>query len=103
LGDIGMHFPDTKEEYRGASSLALATAVAKKLSDNGSKIGNIDATIVAQQPKVAPFVGEMTKNIAAALDIPTSAVNIKATTEEGLGFTGQCEGIAAHAVALVHG
>ena len=100
-GDIGTHFPDTKEEYRGANSLALATAVMRKLQENGYKIGNIDATVVAQRPKIAPFIGEMKKNIAAALNISPSAVNIKATTEEGLGFTGNFEGIAAHAVALV--
>ena len=101
LGDIGRHFPDTEEEYRGADSIRLCRAVSQMMTERGYRIGNIDATIVAQRPKLAAFLPQMQKNIAAAFDCEPTRVNIKATTEEGLGFTGRGEGIIAHAVCLV--
>ena len=101
LGDIGRHFPDTEEEYRGADSIRLCRAVSQMMTERGYRIGNIDATIVAQRPKLAAFIPQMQKNIAAAFDCEPTRVNIKATTEEGLGFTGRGEGIIAHAVCLV--
>ena len=101
LGDIGRHFPDTEEEYRGADSIRLCRAVSQMMTERGYRIGNIDATIVAQRPKLAAFLPQMQKNIAAAFDCEPTQVNIKATTEEGLGFTGRGEGIVAHAVCLV--
>ena len=101
LGDIGRHFPDTDEEYRGADSIRLCRAVSQMMTERGYRIGNIDATIVAQRPKLADFLPQMQKNIAAAFDCEPTQVNIKATTEEGLGFTGRGEGIIAHAVCLV--
>ena len=101
LGDIGQNFPDTNEAYRDADSLKLLDLVGGFLSDKGYSIGNIDATIVAEAPKLQHFIPQMEKNIATALKIPDSNVNIKATTEEGLGFTGAKLGIAAHAVCLI--
>ena len=101
FGDIGAMFPDTDEKWRGADSLKLLCAVAKRLSESGYTISNIDSTVVAQRPKLAPFIEEMRNNIAKATGIPTDAVSIKATTEEKLGFTGSGEGIAAQAVALI--
>ncbi len=101
LGDIGRHFPDTDERYRGASSLLLLVQVRRLLADAGWRAGNIDATIIAQRPKLAPHIEEMRQNLAGALEIPPACVNVKATTEEGLGFSGRGEGIAAHAVALL--
>lgn len=101
LGDIGKHFPDTDEKYKGADSLMLLKHVGNLLADKGYSVGNIDATIIAQRPKMAPYIGGMRKNIALVLGIDIDEVNVKATTEEGLGFTGIGEGIAAHAVCLI--
>ena len=101
LGDIGRHFPDTDERYRGISSLLLLEHVRRLLADAGWRAGNIDATVIAQRPKLAPFLDEMRQKLAATLGIPPDCVNVKATTEEGLGFSGRGEGIAAHAVALL--
>ena len=102
LGDIGKLFPDSSPEYEGADSLRLAERVAALLGERGYKIGNIDSTVIAQRPKLAPHIDEMRKNIAAALSVDPGAVSIKATTEEGLGFTGSGEGIAAKAAALIY-
>ena len=101
LGDIGKHFPDTDERYKGADSLKLLTAVVNLLEKNGYAIGNVDATVLAQAPKLAPYILEMRKNIARACRVELDAVSVKATTEEGLGFTGAKEGIAAHAACLL--
>ncbi len=101
LGDIGKHFPDSDPAYKGADSLALAREVAKLLKAKNYRVGNVDATILAQAPKLAPHIPQMRENLALALGIPTDAVSVKATTEEGLGFTGTGEGIAAHAVCLI--
>ena len=101
LGDIGRHFPDTDERYRGISSLLLLERVRRLLADAGWRVGNVDATVIAQRPKLAPFIAQMRQNLAAVLEISPDCVNVKATTEEGLGFTGCGEGIAAHAVALL--
>lgn len=101
LGDIGKHFPDTDEAYRGADSLMLASHVAQLLSMHGYRIGNIDATVIAQVPKLAPHIETMRERMAKALGISPLDINIKATTEEGLGFTGEKLGIAAHAVCLL--
>lgn len=101
LGDIGKHFPDTDPAYKGISSVLLLKHVAALLKEHGFKVGNIDATIIAQKPKMAPHIPTMIENIAAALEIPQSCLNIKATTEEGLGFTGRMEGIAAQSIALI--
>ena len=101
LGDIGRHFPDTDERYRGISSLLLLEHVRRLLADAGWRAGNIDATVIAQRPKLAPFLDEMRQKLAATLGISPDCVNVKATTEEGLGFSGRGEGIAAHAVALL--
>lgn len=101
LGDIGKHFPDTDPAYEGISSLKLLRHVASLLKTEGFCVGNIDATIIAQKPKMAPHIPVMRANIAEVLEIPQSRVNVKATTEEGLGFTGRGEGIAAQAVCLL--
>ena len=101
LGDIGRHFPDTAEEYRGISSMHLLARVRRLLDREGYSISNIDATIVLQSPKIATYIDKMRENIAFALTIDKSLVNVKATTEERLGFTGSGEGAAAHAVALI--
>ncbi|MBR6159929.1 MAG: 2-C-methyl-D-erythritol 2,4-cyclodiphosphate synthase [Lachnospiraceae bacterium] len=101
LGDIGKHFPDTDERYRGISSMKLLSAVADMLSENRFAIDNIDATIIAQKPKMRPYIEKMRENIADGLGIDISQVNVKATTEEGLGFTGRGEGISAQAVCLL--
>ena len=100
LGDIGKHFPDSDERYRGVSSLALLTRVAELIRAEGYEVGNVDATIIAQSPKLAPFISVMRDNLASSLGINADRVSVKATTEEKLGFTGAGEGIAAHAVAL---
>ena len=102
LGDIGRHFPDTDPAYEGISSVMLLKHVAELLQENGYGITNIDATIIAQKPKMAPHIPQMRENIADALGIGLSALNIKATTEEGLGFTGRGEGIASQAICLLH-
>lgn len=101
LGDIGKHFPDTEPAYKGISSIELLKAVGRLLEENMYLIGNIDATIIAQRPKLAPYREAMRENIAAALKIPVSKVSVKATTEEGLGFTGTGEGISAQAAVLL--
>lgn len=101
LGDIGKHFPDTDPAYEGADSLKLLENVAKKLKAEGYRVVNIDATVIAQAPKMASYIGKMRANIAEACNISVSDVNVKATTEEHLGFTGRLEGISAHAVALI--
>lgn len=102
LGDIGKHFPDSDPAYSGISSLVLLSHVKKLIDSSGYEVGNIDATIIAQKPKMAPHIPEMIRNVAETLEIPVSCVNIKATTEEGLGFTGRGEGIAAQAVCLLN-
>ena len=102
LGDIGKHFPDTDEQYRGADSLELLACVYELVKEKGFVIGNVDATILAQAPKLAPFIPQMRLNIARALETELENVSIKATTEEKLGFTGEEKGIAAHAVCLVY-
>ena len=99
--DIGHLFPDKDERYRGISSMRLATLVAERMRTGGYAIGNVDVTLIAQQPKMAPHLEQMKKNIASVFGCDAAAVNIKATTEEGLGFTGTGEGIAAHAVCLL--
>lgn len=101
LGDIGKLFPDSDERYRGISSLLLLEHVAKAMSDAGYKIANIDSTIIAQKPKLSPYTDEMRSNIAKILGCTPEQVNIKATTEEKLGFTGNLEGISSHAVCLL--
>ena len=102
LGDIGKLFPDNDPAFAGADSLVLAERVAEAVREAGYEIGNIDATVLAQAPKLAPHIPAMREKLAAALGIAKDAVSIKATTEEGLGFTGAREGIAAHAVALLY-
>lgn len=101
LGDIGKHFPDNDPVYEGADSMQLLREVGKMLSDKMLFVENIDATIIAQRPKFRPYIDKMTENIAEALKIDISQVNVKATTEEHLGFTGREEGIAAEAVCLL--
>ncbi|MBE6854103.1 MAG: 2-C-methyl-D-erythritol 2,4-cyclodiphosphate synthase [Ruminococcus sp.] len=101
LGDIGKHFPDTDPAYQGADSIALLRHVNQLIAEQGYRIGNLDATILAQAPKLAPHIMAMRENISAACNVPLDAVSVKATTEEGLGFTGERLGIAVHAVALL--
>jgi 2-C-methyl-D-erythritol 2,4-cyclodiphosphate synthase len=101
LGDIGKHFPDTDERFKGISSLLLLKEVGKLVKEKGFEIENIDSTIIAQQPKMAPHIERMVKNISDALSISTDRVNVKATTEEGLGFTGREEGISANSICLL--
>ena len=101
LGDIGQHFPDTDERYKGADSLVLLREVVKLLRAEGCGVVNIDATVIAQKPKLAPHIPQMRENIARACGLEADAVSVKATTEEGLGFTGALEGISAHAVCLI--
>jgi len=101
LGDIGKLFPDSDERYKGANSLLLAKEVTERLHQCGYTIVNLDCTLLCQKPKLAPYIAEMRTNLASALDIDTDRVSIKATTEEGLGFTGSMEGIAAHSVCLI--
>lgn len=103
LGDIGKLFPDSDPAYEGADSLALLKRVAAALDENGYRIGNVDATVLAQRPKLAPHIPLMREKLAAAMGVAAGQVSVKATTEEGLGFTGTGEGIAAHAVALIEG
>ena len=99
LGDIGRHFPDTDEKFAGADSMKLLAEVVRLVRKKGFRVGNVDATIVAQAPKLAPHIGKMTENIARVLDVPLDCVNVKATTEERLGFTGSGEGMSAYAGA----
>lgn len=101
LPDIGHLFPDTDETYRGADSMKLTSSVARMLADKGFRVVNVDATVIAEAPKLSPHIEKMRRTVAGALGVDISQVNIKATTEEGLGFTGARLGIAAHAVALV--
>lgn len=103
LGDIGKHFPDTDLRYKGADSLRLLEAVHDLVKKEGYLVGNVDATIIAQRPKMRPYIEKMRENIANALEIEVSRVNVKATTEEGLGFTGAGEGISAQAICLLEG
>lgn len=102
LGDIGKHFPDTDEKYKDADSLKLLRYVGKIIYNKGYRISNIDATIIAERPKMAPYIEKMRSNISDTLEIDIDCVNIKATTEEGLGFTGRGEGISAHAVCTIY-
>ena len=101
LGDIGKHFPDTDPAYKNINSLFLLKKVGELISEGGYKICNIDATIIAQSPKMSPYIQKMRENIAGALSIDVSLVSVKATTEEGLGFSGRKEGISAHSVCLI--
>ena len=101
LGDIGRHFPDTDPAYAGADSLKLLDHVVELLEEKGYQVGNVDATILAQRPKLAPYLEQMRENLAARMKAALEQVNVKATTEEKLGFTGAEEGIAAHAVCLL--
>ena len=101
LGDIGGMFPDSDERWRGADSLRLLERVTARLAENGWAIGNVDATVLAQAPRLAPHIPEMRRRLAAAMDINVTQVSVKATTEEHLGFTGAGEGMACHAVALL--
>ncbi len=101
LGDIGKHFPDTDPAYKGISSVELLKHVGGLLDEHGYRIGNIDATIIAQRPKMAPHIQAMRENTAKALNIDVDQINIKATTEEGLGFTGEGLGIASNAICMI--
>ena len=101
LGDIGKHFPDTDDAYKGISSMKLLSHVAELIRERGYVVENIDATIIAQRPKMRPHIEQMEKNIAEALHIETNQVNVKATTEEGLGFTGSGEGISSQAICAI--
>lgn len=101
MGDIGKLFPDTDDRWEGADSLVLLREVVKKINKNGFYIENIDSTLIAQKPKMSPYIEQMRANIADACGVDISAVSVKATTEEKLGFTGREEGISAHAVALI--
>ena len=101
LGDIGKHFPDTDPAYEGISSIKLMEHVAGLLREHGFEIGNIDATVIAQRPKLAAYIPQMRQNMADALGIEVSQINVKATTEEGLGFTGAGQGIASQAICLL--
>lgn len=101
MGDIGKAFPDTDPAYKGISSLLLLERVMEKVKAAGFEVGNVDATVLAQKPKLALFLPEMAANLAKRMEVPPDCVNVKATTEEGLGFTGSGEGMAAHAVCLL--
>ena len=101
LGDIGRHFPDTDPAYKGADSLKLLAKVRDMLAERGFRVGNLDVTVIAQAPKLAPHIARMEQNLAYTLRVEPSRVNVKATTEERLGFTGRGEGISCHAVCLL--
>ena len=101
LGDIGKHFPDTDDKYKGISSMLLLKEVKKLVEKEGYSLSNVDITVVAQKPKLAPYIDQIKKNIALALCTDVSDINVKATTEEHLGFTGRLEGISSHAVVLI--
>lgn len=101
LGDIGKLFPDNDPAYKGADSIALLREVCRRVTEEGYSVGNIDATVMAQRPKLAPFIPQMRKNIAEACGVDISKISVKATTEEGLGFTGSGEGMSASAVCLL--
>ena len=100
MGDIGKLFPDTDDRYLGADSIALLREVDRRLTEAGYRLGNLDVTVIAQRPKLAPYINQMRQNLAAALRTELQNISVKATTEEHLGFTGSGEGIAAHAVCL---
>ncbi|MBQ9066622.1 MAG: 2-C-methyl-D-erythritol 2,4-cyclodiphosphate synthase [Clostridia bacterium] len=100
-GDIGGMFPDNDDRFLDADSMVLLQQVVERLKQEGYHVSNLDATVIAQKPKLAPYLPEMRRNIAAVCGVPESSINVKATTEEHLGFTGRCEGISAHAVALI--
>ena len=101
LGDIGRHFPDTDNKYKDISSSVLLSKVGELLENNGFAVMNIDSTVIAQSPKLSPYIEQMRENIASALRIPVSSVSVKATTEEKLGFSGRGEGISAHSICLI--
>lgn len=101
LGDIGRHFPDTDDRYKGADSMKLLAEVGRMIDENNMLIGNIDATVIAQKPKLAGYIEKMRSNIAEVLNIDMSQINVKATTEEGLGFTGEGSGISAQSICLL--
>ena len=101
MGDIGKHFPDTDPQYKGADSLKLLEIVAQRVNAAGYRVSNIDVTMIAQKPKLRPHIEQMEKNIASAVGIDVSRINVKATTEEKLGFTGTEQGMACHAVCLL--
>ena len=101
LGDIGKHFPDSDEQFKGIDSRILLSNTAKLIREKGWQIGNIDATVIAQAPRLSPYIETMRENIATVLDLPLNTISVKATTEEHLGFTGEGLGIAAHAVCLL--
>lgn len=101
LGDIGKHFPPTDNAFKDADSRVLLRQVVKLVKNSGYKVGNVDCTVIAQKPKMAPFIEQMRENIASDLEVDVSFVSVKATTEEGLGFTGECKGISAHAVCII--
>lgn len=101
LGDIGKHFPDTDEAFKGADSIELLKKCVLLLDEKGYRVGNIDATVIAQKPKLSPFIDTMRLNIAKACLVEVDSISVKATTEEGLGFTGSLQGISAHAVSLI--
>ena len=101
LGDIGLHFPDNDDKYKGISSILLLKEVKKAVEEKGYRLGNADITVIAQAPKLRPYIGKMTSTLSNALECEEDCINIKATTEEKLGFTGRKEGISAHAVVLL--
>ena len=101
LGDIGKHFPDTDPQYKGADSLKLLQIVGERVAEAGYRVSNIDVTMIAQRPKLRPHIAQMEQNIALALNLETARINVKATTEERLGFTGEELGMACHAVCLL--
>lgn len=101
LGDIGTHFPDSDPQWKGADSLELLRSAVNLLHTHGFTVGNVDATVLAQAPKLAPYILQMRRNIADACGVEPERISVKATTEEGLGFTGAGQGVAAHAVALI--
>lgn len=101
LRDIGYHFPDTDMRYKGADSMVLLACVAEKIKEKGYRVGNVDVTMIAQKPKLKQYIPQMQENIAGQLAVDMDRVNVKATTEEGLGFTGNLEGLACHAVCLL--
>ena len=101
LGDIGRHFPDSDPQYRGISSLLLLGHVMERVQSAGYRVGNVDVTVIAQQPKLAGYIPQMVQNLSRTMGVTADCINVKATTEEGLSFSGKEEGIAAHAVALL--
>ena len=103
LGDIGKHFPDTSDEFKGIDSKILLRKTVELIATKGYKVGNIDCTVIAQKPKMKPYIEKMRENIASACETDIGRINVKATTEEKLGFTGRGEGISAHAVCIING